>query len=61
MRVTCGGILAYGVHVPLPPARREAPPERQINTDRNLALVNNIGGQPGACVSFVAIVGTELG
>jgi acetyl-CoA C-acetyltransferase len=35
--------------------------ERQLATDRTLALVNNIGGQPGASVSFVAIVGSELG
>jgi acetyl-CoA C-acetyltransferase len=41
--------------------RGEATPERQIHTDRTLGLVNNIGGQPGACVSFVAVVGTELG
>jgi acetyl-CoA C-acetyltransferase len=41
--------------------RGEAGPERQIHTTRKLGLVNNIGGQPGACVSLVAIVGTELG
>ena len=30
---------------------------RQITTDRHLALTHNLGGSPGACVSFVSIVG----
>ena len=41
--------------------RGAAEPSRQIRTDKKLALVNNLGGQPGALVSYVAIVGTELG
>jgi acetyl-CoA C-acetyltransferase len=39
--------------------RGEAPPERQITTDRRLALTHNLGGYPGEMVSFVGIVGTE--
>ena len=34
--------------------------ERQVNTDRGLALTQNLGGMPGQCVSFVSIVGSEL-
>jgi acetyl-CoA C-acetyltransferase len=45
--------------------RQEAPPERQIATvtedGKTLGLTHNLGGQPGACVSFVAVVGSELG
>ncbi len=45
--------------------RQEAPPERQISSvteqGKTLGLTHNLGGQPGACVSFVAVVGTELG
>jgi len=41
--------------------RNEAPPERQIETDRKLGLTHNLGGAPGACVSFVSVVGTEQG
>jgi acetyl-CoA C-acetyltransferase len=41
--------------------RKEAPPERQIDTDRTLALTHNLGGYPGEMVSFVGIVGSELG
>jgi acetyl-CoA C-acetyltransferase len=43
--------------------RGEAPDERQIDTvtDRHLALTHNLGGYPGEMVSFVGIVGTELG
>jgi acetyl-CoA C-acetyltransferase len=41
--------------------RGEAPPERQIRTDRTLALTHNLGGYPGEMVSFVAILGTERG
>ena len=43
--------------------RQEAPVERQITsiTDgrRTLGLTQNIGGEPGACVSFVSVVGSE--
>jgi acetyl-CoA C-acetyltransferase len=42
--------------------RGEAPEERRIGTlerGRKLALTQNLGGAPGECVSFVAIVGTE--
>jgi acetyl-CoA C-acetyltransferase len=41
--------------------RGEAPPERQIDTDRRLALTQNLGGYPGEMVSFVSVVGTEPG
>jgi acetyl-CoA C-acetyltransferase len=43
--------------------RGEAPNERRIATygRRNLALTHNLGGYPGEMVSFVGIVGTELG
>jgi acetyl-CoA C-acetyltransferase len=34
--------------------------ERQLD-DPALGLTHNLGGQPGACVSFVSIVGAELG
>jgi len=43
--------------------RGEAPVERRISTlaDRSRALIHNLGGYPGEMVSFVGIVGTELG
>jgi acetyl-CoA C-acetyltransferase len=41
--------------------RNEAPPERQVATDRGLALTHNLGGYPGEMLSFVSVVGTELG
>ncbi|HCB34859.1 MAG TPA: acetyl-CoA acetyltransferase [Acidimicrobiaceae bacterium] len=45
--------------------RSQAPPERQISSvtegGRTLGLTHNLGGRPGACVSFVAVVGSELG
>jgi acetyl-CoA C-acetyltransferase len=41
--------------------RGEATPERQLRTDRSLALTHNLGGYPGEMVSFVSVVGTELG
>jgi acetyl-CoA C-acetyltransferase len=44
--------------------RKEAPPERHIETvdeGRTLGLTHNLGGAPGQCVSFVAIVGAEPG
>jgi acetyl-CoA C-acetyltransferase len=34
--------------------------QRQI-VDPRLALTHNLGGRPGSCVSFVSIVGRELG
>ena len=42
--------------------RGEAPEERQlasIAAGRKLGLTHNLGGQPGACVSFVSVVGSE--
>jgi len=43
--------------------RQEAPAERQITSITEgrlkLGLTHNLGGQPGACVSFVGVVGTE--
>jgi acetyl-CoA C-acetyltransferase len=43
--------------------RGEAPPERRISNypERTLALTHNLGGYPGEMVSFVSIVGTDLG
>ena len=43
--------------------RGEAPEDRRIATvaDRHLALTHNLGGYPGEMVSFVSILGTELG
>src|SRR5436190_10013332 len=42
--------------------RGEAPPERTIKyADRGLALTHNLGGYPGEMVSFVSIVGNQLG
>ena len=41
--------------------RREAPDERQITNDRPLALTHNLGGYPGEMVSFVSVVGRDLG
>jgi acetyl-CoA C-acetyltransferase len=42
--------------------REEAPEERRIASvgrGRKLALTHNLGGQPGECVSFVSVVGSE--
>jgi acetyl-CoA C-acetyltransferase len=33
--------------------------ERQIKNDKKLGLTHNLGGAPGACVSFVSVVGNE--
>ncbi len=41
--------------------RGEAGDDRQISTDRSLALTHNLGGYPGEMVSFISILGTELG
>jgi acetyl-CoA C-acetyltransferase len=43
--------------------RGEAPEERRISTvgERSLALTHNLGGYPGEMVSFVSVVGTQLG
>jgi acetyl-CoA C-acetyltransferase len=44
--------------------RGEAPPDRQIasvEAGKTKALTHNLGGAPGACVSFVSIVGSERG
>jgi acetyl-CoA C-acetyltransferase len=42
--------------------RGDAPEERRIaHADRGLALTHNLGGYPGEMVSFVGIVGNELG
>lgn len=38
--------------------RHEAPADRQIETDKTLALTHNLGGYPGEMVSFVSILGT---
>ncbi|HEV7865377.1 MAG TPA: acetyl-CoA acetyltransferase [Acidimicrobiia bacterium] len=42
--------------------RGEAPPDRRIRTveqGKKLGLTHNLGGQPGECVSFVSVVGSE--
>ncbi len=42
--------------------RGEAPAARQIASvaaGKNKALTHNLGGAPGACVSFVSVVGSE--
>jgi acetyl-CoA C-acetyltransferase len=42
--------------------RDEAPADRQVAAKgRRYGLTHNLGGAPGDCVSFVAIVGSELG
>lgn len=42
--------------------RGEAPEERRIpESDKKLGLVHNLGGYPGEMMSFVSILGTELG
>ena len=41
--------------------RGEAPENRRIANDRKLGVVHNLGGYPGEMVSFVSVVGTELG
>lgn len=42
--------------------RGEAPRERQIATKgKKYGLTQNLGGGPGECVSFVAIVGADVG
>ena len=35
--------------------------ERQIDNGKSLAMTQNLGGMPGACVSFVSIVGAQAG
>ena len=48
----CGGVNA----------RSLVPAERQITTtDRGFALTHNLGGYPGEMVSFVSVVGSQLG
>lgn len=42
--------------------RDEAPEERQIKQKgKRYGLTHNLGGSPGECVSFVAVVGAEKG
>ncbi|MBX7159999.1 MAG: acetyl-CoA acetyltransferase [Acidimicrobiia bacterium] len=42
--------------------RGEAPPERRIGTaGRGLAMTQNLGGYPGEMVSFVSVLGTDVG
>src|SRR5205085_7281259 len=44
--------------------RGEAPEGRRIRTvsqGKTLALTHSLGGAPGECVSFVSVVGSELG
>jgi acetyl-CoA C-acetyltransferase len=45
--------------------RNEAPEDRQIKSvteaGKTLGMTHNLGGAPGECVSFVSIVGSELG
>jgi acetyl-CoA C-acetyltransferase len=42
--------------------RGEAPAERALRSvaaGRTMALTHNLGGGPGECVSFAAVVGSE--
>jgi acetyl-CoA C-acetyltransferase len=32
-----------------------------VGAGKNKALTHNLGGAPGACVSFVSVVGSEVG
>ena len=44
--------------------RKQAPDDRQIlsvDKGKTLGMTHNLGGRPGECVSFAAIVGTEPG
>lgn len=41
--------------------RGEVPDERKITNNKRLGMTQNLGGQPGRCVSFVSIVGPDLG
>jgi acetyl-CoA C-acetyltransferase len=41
--------------------RGEAPDDRQLGNDRRLGLTHNLGGYPGEMVSFISVVGSELG
>jgi len=41
--------------------RGEAPQDRQLGNDRRLGLTHNLGGYPGEMVSFISVVGSELG
>jgi acetyl-CoA C-acetyltransferase len=41
--------------------RGEAGPRQVATADRGLALTHNLGGAPGDCVSFISIVGTDVG
>ncbi len=45
--------------------RKEAPEDRQIKSvtegGKTMGMTHNLGGAPGECVSFVSIVGSELG
>jgi acetyl-CoA C-acetyltransferase len=34
---------------------------KSVAAGKTKALTHNLGGAPGACVSFVSVVGTELG
>ena len=43
------------------PKRGDAPEERRIPRTDGLALTHNLGGYPGEMVSFVSILGNELG
>ena len=55
--------LAHALRVLAAAARRGAarPPDRHGGPGRTLGLTHNLGGAPGEGVSFVGIVGTELG
>ena len=46
---------------PAPRRGPRGPPDRHRRPDRKLALTHNLGGYPGEMVSFVSILGTELG
>ena len=55
---------AHDVRVLAAAARRgagRAPDQAVTEGGRKLGLTHNLGGAPGECVSFVSIVGSELG
>jgi acetyl-CoA C-acetyltransferase len=41
--------------------RGDAPEDRRVDNDRGLALTHNLGGYPGEMVSFVSVLGSQLG
>ena len=40
---------------------QEGRANRYLEQGKTLGLTHNLGGMPGDCVSFVSVVGSELG